>query len=46
MMKRILRLGALLGLTLAVGACANYTSRTSPCACDWQPLNTNMEAFV
>ncbi len=45
-MTRPLRLAALLGLTLILGACANYTSRTSPCACDWQPLNAQTEAFV
>ena len=45
-MTRPLRLAALLGLSLILGACASHTSRTSPCACDWQPLNTQAEAFA
>ena len=45
-MTRPLRLAALLGLSLILGACANYTSRTSPCACDWQPLNAQTEALA
>lgn len=30
-------------LALAMlGGCATYTDRTSPCACDWQPINAQV----
>ena len=29
-----------------LGGCASYTERTSPCVCDWEPLNTIGEATV
>lgn len=37
-------------MTLAVaallGGCASYTERTSPCVCDWQPMNDRQEVAV
>ena len=39
------KLGLALALVAFLGGCATYTDRTSPCACDWQPINTE-EAVV
>lgn len=42
-MIRMLFLGGLLaGLT----GCASYTERTSPCVCDWQPINALEDGAV
>ena len=34
-----MRILFLLSLTAALGGCATYTDRTSPCVCDWQAIN-------
>ena len=36
-----MKLVTLLVLTALVGGCATYTERTSPCACNWEPINTD-----
>ena len=38
------KLGAALALAALLGGCATYTGRTSPCACDWQPIAERGEA--
>ena len=37
---------AALLLTALLGGCATYTERTSPCVCNWEPLNSAEEAIV
>jgi len=37
---------AALALAALMGGCANYTERTSPCVCDWEPVNVEGEATV
>ena len=32
-------------LTALLGGCASYTERTSPCVCNWEPLN-NLEKVM
>ena len=41
-----MRLAALLALAALLGGCATYTERMSPCACNWEPINTDGEAIV
>jgi len=35
---------AALMLATLLGGCATYTERTSPCVCDWKPINLEGEA--
>lgn len=35
---------ATLVLTTLLGGCVTYTERTSPCVCDWEPINLEGEA--
>ena len=35
-----------LALCALLGGCATYTERTSPCVCNWDPINTTGEATV
>lgn len=37
---------ATLALAALLGGCATYTERTSPCVCDWEPLDTSQEIIV
>lgn len=37
---------AALLLTVLLGGCATYTERTSPCVCNWEPVNSTKEAIV
>ncbi len=30
----------ILAATTALGGCARYTEKTSPCVCDWTPVRT------
>ena len=32
--------------TAALGGCARYTEKTSPCVCDWTPVSTSQEVAV
>ena len=38
----------LVALVLAalLGGCGRYTERTSPCVCNWKPINITEEAIV
>jgi uncharacterized protein YceK len=29
-----------------LGGCASYQDRTSPCACDWRPINAAAETLA
>ncbi|WP_299655644.1 hypothetical protein [uncultured Jannaschia sp.] len=40
------RIIAALALSALLGGCATYTERTSPCVCNWQPVNVTGEATV
>ena len=40
------RIIAALALSALLAGCATYTERTSPCVCDWQPVNVTGEATV
>lgn len=33
-------------LSALLGGCASYTERTSPCVCNWEPINLQGEATV
>ncbi|WP_299841558.1 hypothetical protein [uncultured Jannaschia sp.] len=35
-----------LALSALLAGCATYTERTSPCVCNWQPVNVTGEATV
>lgn len=35
-----------LALAALLAGCATYTERTSPCVCDWQPINDRQEVTV
>ncbi|WP_299821179.1 hypothetical protein [uncultured Jannaschia sp.] len=40
------RIIAALALSALLAGCATYTERTSPCVCNWQPVNVTGEATV
>ena len=37
---------AALALAALLGGCAKYAARTSPCVCNWEPINLEREATV
>ena len=37
---------AALTLVALLAGCAAYTERTSPCVCNWEPINTTKEALA
>jgi PBP1b-binding outer membrane lipoprotein LpoB len=40
------KIAALLALAVLLGGCANYTERTSPCVCAWEPISAGEEAVL
>ena len=42
----MVRIIAALTLSALLGGCVTYTQKTSPCVCDWQPINATGEARV
>ncbi len=42
----MLRITIALALAALLSGCASYTERTSPCVCNWEPLNSTGEARV
>ena len=42
----MLKIITALALSALLAGCATYTERTSPCVCNWQPVNLTGEATV
>ena len=42
----MLKIITALALSALLAGCATYTERTSPCVCNWQPVNVTGEATV
>ena len=42
----MVRIIAALALSALVAGCATYTERTSPCVCNYEPINSTGKAAV
>ena len=42
----MVRIATALVLSALLGGCVSYTQKTSPCVCNWEPINTSGEATV
>ncbi len=42
----MIRIVTALAISALLAGCATYTERTSPCVCNWEPINATGEATV